>query len=245
MADLQGPKIRIGKFAEGRIKLAPGSDVRARRRVRRSATSTQRRPRLQGAAATTCAMGDTLLLDDGLIVLGVAAVEGSAHPHRGRAGRPALQQQGHQSQGRRPDRAGADRQGHAGHQDRGDAQGRFPRRVVPAARGRHAHGARALRNRGRPRAPGREDRARRSDHRARRDHSMPPTASWWRAAISPWKSARQRAGSAEAHDPAGAGEEPARHHRDADDGIHDRQPHSRRARKSPTWRTRCSTAPTR
>ena len=63
-----------------------------------------------------------------------------ASPLRGRAGRAAVQQQGHQSQGRRPDRAGADREGHAGHQDRRRAQGGFSRRVVSALGRRHAAG---------------------------------------------------------------------------------------------------------
>ena len=52
-------------------------------------------------------------------------------------------------------------------------------------------------------------------------------------------------GAAEAHDPARAREEQGGDHRDADDGVDDQQPDSRRAPKSPTSRTPCSTAPMR
>jgi pyruvate kinase len=75
MADLQGPKIRVGRFAEGKVMLENG------------------RPFVLDASRTTLGdaegvgldykelprdvkPGDTLLLNDGLIVLGVDAVRG-------------------------------------------------------------------------------------------------------------------------------------------------------------------------
>ena len=85
--------------------------------------SDARRPRLQGAAARRAARATMLLLNDGLIVLDVESVRRrrSARP-RVIARRRAVEQQGHQPAGRRPDRAGADRQGHGRHQDRDELQ---------------------------------------------------------------------------------------------------------------------------
>ncbi|UUX96429.1 pyruvate kinase [Aquabacterium sp. J223] len=77
MADLQGPKIRVGRFAEGKVQLANGQ------------------PFVLDAARTTpgdgdgvgldykdlprdVKPGDTLLLNDGLIVMTVEAVKGAA-----------------------------------------------------------------------------------------------------------------------------------------------------------------------
>jgi pyruvate kinase len=77
MADMQGPKIRVGKFEDGKIDLNNG-DVHPRRQVgreRRAGQPGTRRPRLQGAAARR-APGDHLLLNDGLIVLVVDKVVG-------------------------------------------------------------------------------------------------------------------------------------------------------------------------
>ena len=75
MADLQGPKIRVGKFAEGRVMLEPGASF-----VLDASRSTpgdvdgvgldyKELPRDVRA-------GDVLLLNDGLIVLHVDAVQG-------------------------------------------------------------------------------------------------------------------------------------------------------------------------
>jgi pyruvate kinase len=74
LVDLQGPKIRIGRFRDGKITLAPGAkfvldaecDLGDAHRVGldyRNLPSDVR-------------PGDTLLLDDGRIVLGVASVRG-------------------------------------------------------------------------------------------------------------------------------------------------------------------------
>jgi pyruvate kinase len=61
MADLQGPKIRVGKFAEGKVMLEPGA------RFVLDAQRTEPRD---------VKPGDLLLLNDGLIVLTVDAVRG-------------------------------------------------------------------------------------------------------------------------------------------------------------------------
>ncbi len=75
MADLQGPKIRVGKFAEGKVLLEPGA------RFLLDATRTE--PGDQDAVGLDYKQlprdvkaGDVLLLNDGLIVLTVESVRG-------------------------------------------------------------------------------------------------------------------------------------------------------------------------
>jgi pyruvate kinase len=74
MADLQGPKIRVGKFAEGKVSWSP-AEVRARcvphraRRHQGVGLDYKELPRDVKA-------GDVLLLNDGLIVLTVDVVRG-------------------------------------------------------------------------------------------------------------------------------------------------------------------------
>ncbi|HYR24825.1 MAG TPA: pyruvate kinase [Aquabacterium sp.] len=77
MADLQGPKIRVGKFAEGKVMLEPGQPfVLDASRVEPGD--------VQGVGLDYKELprdvkpGDTLLLNDGLIVLTVEAVRGEA-----------------------------------------------------------------------------------------------------------------------------------------------------------------------
>ena len=76
MADLQGPKIRVGKFAEGKVMLETGAAP---------SCSTRRAPSRAIIAGVgldykelprDVKPGDTLLLNDGLIVLTVDAVRG-------------------------------------------------------------------------------------------------------------------------------------------------------------------------
>ena len=124
MADLQGPKIRVGKFAEGKVCLEPGMKfvLDASRTepgdIKGVGLDYKELPR-------DVKPGDMLLLNDGLIVLTVDAVQRRAGPHHRQARRRAVQQQGHQQAGRRPHRAGADRQGHGGHPDRDELPGRL------------------------------------------------------------------------------------------------------------------------
>ena len=77
MADLQGPKIRVGKFAEGRVMLEPGLPF--------VLDASRSEPgALQGVGLDYKELprdvkpGDVLLLNDGLIVLQVDAVRGEA-----------------------------------------------------------------------------------------------------------------------------------------------------------------------
>ena len=75
MADLQGPKIRVGKFAQGKVMLEPGQGfvLDAQRTEPGDAGGVgldyKELPR-------DVRPGDTLLLNDGLIVLAVQAVRG-------------------------------------------------------------------------------------------------------------------------------------------------------------------------
>ena len=77
MADLQGPKIRVGKFADGKVLLQPGASfvLDAARAgpgdVHGVGLDYKELPR-------DVRPGDTLLLNDGLIVLTVDAVRGEA-----------------------------------------------------------------------------------------------------------------------------------------------------------------------
>lgn len=71
LGDLQGPKIRIARFAEGKIQLRPGDSFR----LSTSHPLDQGNQQVVGidypALVTDCRAGDELLLDDGRIVLRV------------------------------------------------------------------------------------------------------------------------------------------------------------------------------
>ncbi len=77
MADLQGPKIRVGKFAQGKVQLEQGAQF-----VLDASRTTP--GDIQGVGLDYKELpqdvrpGDMLLLNDGLIVLQVDAVRGEA-----------------------------------------------------------------------------------------------------------------------------------------------------------------------
>jgi pyruvate kinase len=77
LADLQGPKIRIAAFREGPVQLQPGDVFTLDADLAEDAGDRERvgltYKQLPGDVRT----GDTLLLNDGLIVMRVRAVEGS------------------------------------------------------------------------------------------------------------------------------------------------------------------------
>ncbi len=77
MADLQGPKIRVGKFAEGKVVLVPGQKF-----VLDAARTEPGDIDAVGldykALPREVKAGDELLLNDGLIVITVDAVQGAA-----------------------------------------------------------------------------------------------------------------------------------------------------------------------
>ena len=77
MADLQGPKIRVGKFAQGSVMLAPGQKfVLDAARVELGDSGAVGLD--YKALPREVKAGDVLLLNDGLIVLTVDAVKGEA-----------------------------------------------------------------------------------------------------------------------------------------------------------------------
>ena len=77
MADLQGPKIRVGKFADGKVHLVEGANF-----VLDAARETLGDVEAVGLdykeLPRDVKAGDVLLLNDGLIVLNVEAVRGAA-----------------------------------------------------------------------------------------------------------------------------------------------------------------------
>ena len=126
MCDLQGPKIRIGKFRDGKTTLEKASAY-ARCRCR-DGRRPARRPRLQGAAARRRAR---------------RAAPARRRQDRARGHRRARRRGAYRggtaaccpttrasTARRRPHRAGAHREGHGGHQDRGEAAGRTSSRCL-------------------------------------------------------------------------------------------------------------------
>ncbi|HNU11879.1 MAG TPA: pyruvate kinase, partial [Rubrivivax sp.] len=75
MADLQGPKIRVGRFAQGRVRLEAGQSFVLD--AQRSSPGDEEGVGLDyKELPRDVRPGDTLLLNDGLIVLQVEAVRG-------------------------------------------------------------------------------------------------------------------------------------------------------------------------
>ncbi len=113
MADLQGPKIRVGKFAEGKVMLENGAAFVLD--AARTELGDEHGVGLDyKELPRDVKPGDMLLLNDGLIVMKVEAVGD---------GRRTVQQQRHQQTGWRPDSPRPDRQRHGGHQNRHGAAG--------------------------------------------------------------------------------------------------------------------------
>lgn len=78
IADLQGPKIRIARFREGRIELVAGQSFTLDAALAADAGDSSRVGVTYKALARDVRRGDRLLLDDGRIVLAVEKVQGSA-----------------------------------------------------------------------------------------------------------------------------------------------------------------------
>jgi len=76
LADLQGPKIRIEKFAEGKVALKAGQAFTLDCRADAPAGDATRVGCSYLGLVNDVKAGDTLLLDDGLVALRVTAVEG-------------------------------------------------------------------------------------------------------------------------------------------------------------------------
>lgn len=74
LADLQGPKIRIGRFANGPVTLEPGARFVLDTQCPKDGGNSQRVGISYSRLVRDVSRGDTLLLDDGAIVLWVDAV---------------------------------------------------------------------------------------------------------------------------------------------------------------------------
>ena len=77
MADLQGPKIRVGRFAEGRVQLEPGQKF-VLDAARNELGDIQAVGLDYKALPREVRAGDVLLLNDGMIVITVDEVKGEA-----------------------------------------------------------------------------------------------------------------------------------------------------------------------
>lgn len=78
LVDLQGPKIRIGKFKDGPIELTAGANFILDSDLGLDAGTRERVGVTYKQLPTDVSRGSTLLLDDGRIVLWVEKVEGNA-----------------------------------------------------------------------------------------------------------------------------------------------------------------------
>lgn len=78
IADLQGPKIRVARFKQGRVELEVGQSFTLDTALAADAGDADRVGVTYKALARDVRKGDTLLLDDGRIVLEVQRVKGSA-----------------------------------------------------------------------------------------------------------------------------------------------------------------------
>jgi pyruvate kinase len=75
LADLQGPKIRLGTFADGPVELEPGDEFTIT--SDEVAGTAEVCSTTYGGLPTDCSPGDSLLVDDGKIRLEVTRVDGS------------------------------------------------------------------------------------------------------------------------------------------------------------------------
>jgi pyruvate kinase len=132
LLDLQGPKIRVGKFENGSVELSPGNeftittDTSVLGTARRVSTSYTGLPH-------DVRPGDQILLDDGYLSLAVTEIAGPRGQDRGRHRRRAQEQQGHEPAQRRGLGAGAHREGPGRHRLRPAHGGRLHRPVVRQA----------------------------------------------------------------------------------------------------------------
>ena len=77
LADLQGPKIRVGKFSEGAIELVPGAKFVLECKSDAAPGNLERVGVSHLGLYQDVRAGDTLLLDDGLLSLAVKAIKGT------------------------------------------------------------------------------------------------------------------------------------------------------------------------
>ena len=225
LADLQGPKMRVGRFADGPGRLEPATAPprpRRRRATRRASAAASRRSSPRCAPARPAARRR----QDPPAGRATAAPTSPNHGGRGRA---ALGPQGRQPPGRRPADLGADREGPRRPRFRPRAGVDWvalsfvqraedvaePRRLIAGPRRRACR---------RSRSPRRSIAWTRS--------STSPRRSWSRAATSASRCRRRWCRSAEAAGPQPRAGRQAGGRRDPDAGEHDPAPTPTRAEAS-------------
>ena len=112
LADLQGPKIRLGRFAAGPVVWADGEQI-----VITTAACAGDHDRVSttyGGLASDVRPDDRLLVNDGKIELRVLDVDGDDVRCEVVHGRTRQRQQGHLAAGRRGQRSAVVREGHRG-----------------------------------------------------------------------------------------------------------------------------------
>ena len=112
LADLQGPKIRLGRFTSGKEKLLVGATFAIT--VENIEGTVERCSTTYKGLCGDVRAGDLILIDDGRIALRATEVTEHRRDHRGSGRRTGQQQQGNQPARRRRERPGDEREGHRG-----------------------------------------------------------------------------------------------------------------------------------
>jgi len=99
LADLQGPKIRIGRFVDGKIELREGDEFTLNMELGINDGNEHQVGVTYPELSDDVARGDTLLLDDGAIILWVAEVEGPLIKCKVTVGGPLSNNKGINKQG--------------------------------------------------------------------------------------------------------------------------------------------------
>ena len=164
MADMQGPKLRVGTFADGKVKLETGK--RFRLDLGKSPGDARRAPLPHPEIFAAIEPGVELLLDDGNIRLKVEIVRQGFRRDGGHDRRRPVRPQGRQRAERGAAALGAHAQGPRRSRLRARARRRLDRALVRAAARRRGRGAQADR---RPRRRSGEAREAGGDPAAPRD----------------------------------------------------------------------------
>ena len=171
LADLQGPKIRLGNFADGPVTLAPG-DTFVITTDESCVGTAERCSTTYGGLTGDVHAGDAVLIDDGRIALQVVGVSGNDVTTTVVVGGPVSNHKGINLPGRRGERAGHVGEGHR-RPALGTGEGRRHDRPLVRALGRRRRRRPQGDGRGR-RAPAdrREDREAAGDREPRRHHQV-------------------------------------------------------------------------
>ena len=132
LADMQGPKLRLGNFASGTIELKEGAKFRLDLDATSRATSAAPRCRTR-RSSPRIEKGTDLLIDDGKVRLRVTEARRRFRRDRMRRRRRPVEPQGHQPAQRDPAAVGGDRKGPRRHRLCAAAGRRLDRAVLRAA----------------------------------------------------------------------------------------------------------------